>query len=499
MKQILLNCSAVVGLLAVLTLQPCHASDLSEVLFTKGVMHYDLGSYDLAVENLRKAAREDPANLEIRKSLHLAEAKAAQKPSPIALYEDVAKKEPGSYEHRVNLALAFYLRADMDRALASIDEANRLFPQNGEVLFYRGLIKLKKRAFREAIEDLQRARGLDPRLAQGAMFYEAVGLHKLRDRKAAGKLFWKVIAANPLTDYAVAASRYVQRLAIKRFSANLTTGVEYDTNVIIEGEENTLGVPLNVPDEEQFRFPFSALLDYRFLNFGRWTFGARYGLFASVHDDSNDMNMLSNFGEVYAVWRTPKWYIRPFYSYRNIVLDMEHYSDTHALGGSIMYFAPYNLAPELNFRWQNKEYHFATMDASDPDGTALRGEFNQYLLLQGGRGYVKAGIGLKGEETDGENLEYKSFLALAGFQYQLPWRMRFNFDFEYQNREYEHVHTVFGKERDEQRYYFAWELTKALVHGLEMKGRIVHIRNDSEIGDYDYDRQVYSLLMSWRY
>ena len=479
--------------------KPSFGSDLSTVLFTKGQMYYSLGRYGSACENFREAAREDPANLEIRKFLYLAEAKAAHKPSAIAVYEEAIKKEPRSYEPYLNLAIVLYLEGEMVRAQASIENANRLSPHRGETLFFRGIISLKRGAIREAIEDLQQARRLEPRLEQGAMLYEALGLYELGDRNAAAKLFRKVVAANPLNAHANYASNYLQRTDIKRFSAKLATGVEYDTNVIIIGDENTLGVPLDVPDKEQFRIPFSVLLNYRFLDVGRWYFGARYDLFASIHEKSNDMNVISNLGEIYGVWRAPKYYIRPFYHYRNITLDSERYSDNHTLGGSFRYFARHNLAPGLYFRWQHRNYHNPTTDASDPDGQYFRGYFNQYLFLQRGRGYIRAGLGGDGSLTDGDNMDYTSFLVLAGFQYQLPWQIRFQFDFEYQDRPYSNVHTTFGKKRHDLRYFFAWELSRPIARGFELSGRITQLRNDSNIGDYDYDRQIFSLLLSWRY
>jgi len=479
--------------------QPCLASDLSEVLFTKGMIYYDQGRYEEAARNLREAAREDPANLEIRRYLYQAEAKAAGKPSGSAVYEEAVKKEPRSAGNHLNLAVALSLEGQEDRALAAVEEANRLSPGNAEILFYRGLIRLKKRALREAIADFQQARGLDARLAQGTMFYEATALAKLGESQAAGALFRRVVEANPMTDYATQATEISRAAEVRRFSLRLTTGVEYDTNVTLEGNKNTLGVPLDLPDKGQFRFPLSTLLDYRFLDVGEWSFGGRHGFYASFHDRSNDMNVISNLAELYGVWRRPNWYARPFYYFQSVFLDADHLSDTHSLGGNIMYLAPYNLAPEVYFRWQHKEYHSPTIDTNDPDGMNLRGEYNQYYLLQGGRGYLRAGIGWEGERTHGENMDYTAFLVLAGLQYQLPWELTFNFDFEYQNRSYMHPNTIFGMERDDLRYSLAWQLTKPLGNGFDLRGRVAHIRNDSNIGDYDYDRQIYSLLLSWSY
>lgn len=499
MRGIVLLLGAFSAFAGILAARSSFASDLSEVLFTKGVMYYDQGRYQEAAQNLREAAREDPSNLEIRKYLHQAEAKAAGKPSGTAVYEDAVKKEPGAARNHLNLAVALAMEGQYDRAVAAIEEANRLSPRNGEILFYRGLIRFKKEAFREAVADFKEARNLEPRLAQGAMFYEAAALSKLGESQAAGVLFQRVVETNPMTDWATQATELSRAAEVKKFSLKLTTGVEYDTNVTLEGNKNILGVPLDLPDKGQFRFPLSALVDYRFLDLGEWSFGGRYGFYGSFHDRSSDMNVISNLAELYGVWRRPNWYIRPFYYFQSVFLDADHMSDTHTLGGNIMYLAPYNLAPEFYFRWQHKEYHFPTIDANDADGMNLRGEYNQYYLLQGGRGYLRAGIGMEADRTHGENLDYTAFLVLAGLQYQLPWELTFNFDFEYQNRSYMHSNTIFGVERDDLRYSFAWQLARPLGNGFDLKGRIAHIRNDSNIGDYDYDRQIYSLLLSWSY
>jgi hypothetical protein len=96
-------------------------------------------------------------------------------------------------------------------------------------------------------------------------------------------------------------------------------------------------------------------------------------------------------------------------------------------------------------------------------------------------------------------MDYTALLLLAGAQYILPWDLRFNFDFEYQSRSYGHVHSIFDTQREDLQYSFAWQLSKPLGRGFEVTGRIAHIRNDSNIGDFDYNRQIYSLLFSWNY
>lgn len=475
------------------------ASDLSEVLMSKGIMYYDKGQYLEAAQTLGEALKEDPGQLEIRKYLFLAKARASGKASGSELLRAQAKEKPEDPRLRLDLAAALYVEGFLAEALENLEQAHRLDPGLAEVFFFRGLVRLKMGQPREAVEDLQKARALEPKLVQASMFYEGLGLRQMRQHEAARSMFQRVAEINPMTGYAMEANELGSVGAGPRFTAKLTTGVEYDTNVTIEGRRNSLGVPLDVQDRFQVRFPFSALLDYRFLDLGEWSFGGRYGFYASVHDDSSDMNVLSNTAELYGVWRRAEWYLRPFYYYQSVLLGGDQLSDTHSAGASLMYYGPYNLAPEIYLRGQSRQYNFPTQDRSDPDSWNLRAEYNQYYLLQGGRGYIRAGLGLEGNQADGSNLDYRSFLVLAGLQYQLPWKLQFNFDFEYQKRSYDRVHTLFGVEREDNQYSMAWQLSRPLGKGFEVKGRMAFIRNDSNIGDFDYDRQIYSLLFSWSY
>jgi len=497
------RCISLLGVWVILiglgTCQTGWASDLSEVLFTKGIMYYDQGRYDLALENLREALREDPANLEIRKFVYQAEARTTGKPSPIAVFEEAVKRDPRSAKNHLNLAAALILEGQNERAMGSIEEANRLTPNNSEILFFRGLIRFRQGAFRDSISDFRQARSVDARMAQGAMYYEATAMMKLQERETAQDLYRQVMIANPATDYAVEAAKFAQDTERRRFSATITTGVEYDTNVTLVGRENTLGVPLDLPDRFQLRFPISALLDYRFYDVGQWSFGGRYGFYTSFHDESSDFNMINNLAELYGVWRSGGWYARPFYYYQSSFLGGDQLSDTHSIGGNLMYYTPYNLAPELYIRAQTRDYHFATTNDSDPDSGNLRGEFNVYYLLPGGQGYFRGGLGMEGNLADGDNMDYTAFLLLAGFQYQLPWKLLFNFDFEFQKRSFSRTNTIFGIQQDDHQYSFAWQLSRPIGYGVEAKARVAHIRNDSNIGDLDYDRQIYSLLFSWSY
>lgn len=475
------------------------ASDLSEVLFAKGMMKFDQGLYGDAVKAFQGALQEDPANLDTRTYLYLARARAAGAASVVRFMEGEARRKPQQWQAHLDLACALFMEGSTDRAFGAIEEAAKLAPMNAEVLFSRGLIRMRLGQLKEAVADLQQARQLDPKMAQGTMFYEALALKNLGQRDAAKTVFNRVVQANPLTGYAVEAAEQTRTEPWTRFSARIGTGVEYDTNVTLEGRSNSLGMPLKAWERFQVRFPLSALLDYRFADWGEWSFGARYGFYAGIHNKNNDMDVVNNMAELYGIWRKGQWGLRPFYYYQSVLLGSEQFSDTHSIGASLTYRAPYDLVPEIYVRGQSREYHFSTMEKSDPDSFNMRMEYNQYYLLQGGNGYLRAGVGWEGNQAEGSNLDYRAVLLLGGIQYQLPWKLQFNFDFEYQRRSYERVHSLFGVERDDQQYTLAWQLSRPLGRGLEVKGRLAHIRNDSSIGDFDYHRQIYSLLFTWNY
>ena len=78
--------------------------------------------------------------------------------------ETAVRLQPQLGEARAALGLFYYLcLRDYDRALTELNEAHSLSPNDGNALFYIGLVKRRQGKLNEAIDFLERATTLDPR------------------------------------------------------------------------------------------------------------------------------------------------------------------------------------------------------------------------------------------------------------------------------------------------------------------------------------------------
>lgn len=78
--------------------------------------------------------------------------------------ETAVRLQPQLSEAHSALALFYYMcQQDFDRALLELEEARKYSPNDGNVLFYTGLVKRRQGKLDEAIELLKRATLIDPR------------------------------------------------------------------------------------------------------------------------------------------------------------------------------------------------------------------------------------------------------------------------------------------------------------------------------------------------
>lgn len=86
--------------------------------------------------------------------------KSGQIEQAILLYERVLRKNPYFANAYYNLATAYFLKNDVEKSALNLEAFLKLYPNDAEVLYNLGCLKLRLGTHKEALSYFQRAEGL---------------------------------------------------------------------------------------------------------------------------------------------------------------------------------------------------------------------------------------------------------------------------------------------------------------------------------------------------
>lgn len=113
--------------------------------------------------------------------------------------------------------------------------------------------------------------------------------------------------------------------------------------------------------------------------------------------------------------------------------------------------------------------------------------------------YIKAGYLYDMEDAHGANWNYEGNKVTAGFQYTFPKDIRLNTDYEYKRVRYGKTNIFFDEKRRDIDRAVNVVLSKEVKGNLTLSLEYLRSDNKSNIALYDYEKNLYSVGLSWRW
>jgi tetratricopeptide (TPR) repeat protein len=402
-----------------------------------------------------------------------------------------------------------------------------------ELYIAQGIEKINSGNFREAVELLKKSLELRPDNPE-AEFYSGVAYSRVGELSRAEKMFQKikteeVYASNvylelgriyyawkeckrtdkyltifkALADddvqkgYADAMIErcYEQEDAEKPYKLNLTTGVQYDTNVILESTNP-------VTDEELRGDDGRAVV---LINAGARVFKNRdvtakvdYNFYQSFHFDLTRFNVHYHSIEP-TIELTQSDIIRPSTGYKFEYV----YFDNDTYGFSHKWFTKVNLKESEHYSidgiYEFKENHYRDTETYTTNSDR-KGHQHIYGIKQNfERDKTKGDIHYYYDRNNAKEDEWSysgdNVGAVVGYRLMEPLVIQVSADFT--RRKHKEEYPLFDEKRiDEmQRYSFKihYSVTDRIVATLSES----YTRNDSNLADYDYRRNIIGLLLTY--
>jgi len=527
-------CLANAWLLAGAPTQAVAQQSEADVFVAQAILAYDARKYDEALALLKEALTLDPRNVEALYYSGLVLMAQQKTDQAVEVLEKARALAPRDLSILFLLGVAHFALERYDQAEGPLTLVFNERPQTEGIGYYVGLIRYRKKDYQGALKAFRAETSKNPNIQQLVKFYSGLTLAILglpEQAVAEVDAALRLQTGSALTGPAerIRDSLATARDAERRFHADVRVGFLYDSNVAVVPQ------PSHDPTGEAIRRRKTATsgeiaalrLEYAWLRTGPWESTVTYSFFQTYNNRLPDFNVQNHLVAGALSYRAAigamPFQVGAQYSWDYLSLGNDDFLQRHTatMFGTLVENQG-NLTTVLG-RFQNKDFYATPGQLEDEDRDArnwMVGLTHVFRFAQD-KHYIRVGYQFDYEKADGRNYSYAGNRFLAGGQYTLPWgSTRLKYDFDLHERHYLHANTLLPvvnpgtREREdfEQNHVVRVEQVLAANIGpasigcaptapcpLTLAAEYQRTVAESNLPIFAYNRNVWSLTLSWQY
>lgn len=504
---------------------PSYAADNSPASpgeFEKGLAEYEAENYEEALGHFEKAYGEKPEDARTALYLGLTHREMQDYAEAVKFFRKAVSISPSTPNAEFLLADVLYATGSYEEALTAADAAVSLKEQPARSQYLKGEVLLKLKRYKEAIEAFRQAGQLDASLTQQADFQIATVYMEEKDYGKARETFKGLITVDPTSDWAVFSKDYLEALdkVPKRYRLEIGAGYQYD--------DNALAVPLNtslvpVSRQKDWKQVYSLFGEYTVLETGPWDLKTSYLFNAGIYNKDNyvenngakifSQDTISHTVSVMPSYNTAKGVASLLFSYNYLEVDYTKYWQSVLLNPSYTFVISGNHFGQVYARYRN-DYEFFNFFqkkfGSEPDRSDDRSANNvgaglgYFYTFADGRGLFNARAELESNSAAGSNWDFTGTRGTVGLLYPLiNNRLKANILGDIYHQGFSNVDytddPTSPKKRSDTTFTAQASLTYTVCRPLDIIWSYNYIRDESNIGVYNYSRNLYTLSLEYRF
>jgi tetratricopeptide (TPR) repeat protein len=463
------------------------------VYYDLGVFAFEDGDYKGALENFTMALNYEPNNSVY---LHYL-GKTFFKKDLLQEAEETLQKalniDPDLPDLKYDLAHLYYKQTDYFKAANLFMDVSKEEPNNVLANYYAGISLYKIKDYKTAADYFISAADKSPTVKENGYYYAGICYYNSGNLDSALKKFeyLKNESENELLKQN--SEKYIKNISIQKrinrpYSLYAKFSFQYDDNVMLDPLDQDL-----FTDEEDSLMEFYLSGTYDFIKKDTYKLGAGYSHYQTQYFDLTDYNLIGSTLNLYA-----KYKLSPFTLGFNI-LPAKYWVDNDKYLESLQ-FRP-EISYEFNKRlkaFANYSYHIVNhLQNDDKDGYTHGVFVKMQYRLAGNFGFVFAGMGFDDFNADHPDEDYNRFKTSAGISIKGPLDIYISLTGQFDNKQYDNIDTFYAVERDDNKYFGAVSLTRNIIYDwLSISLEYNHTRNDSNISDFDYKKNVGKLILT---
>jgi tetratricopeptide (TPR) repeat protein len=424
----------------------------------KGKTLYELARYDEALASLKQAEALDPAIADLKNDIALTHFTLGNYLESSLLYSEISAQKPSDALSHYRAGISFFKLENYEEALGFLLNASEKSPS------------IKPNGYYHAAVCYYKTGGID----KAVEYFEYV-----RDRSGD-----ETLARN--------ASVWLEQIATVRkaqkpYQLYLNAGREYDDNVRLLPDDVDIGA-----DEEDWLTSAFFSGRYNFSNNKGLIFRTEYDHYQSWYDEVDEYDMTISMFILGPIYLRPPFSFGFSYLPSLYWVDGEDYLNQHQFKPDITWQIRDDLIAGISYRYSMNDYQ----DDDFKDGHTNEVSLNtEYRFLDGEGG---AYVSLTYEDFSASHPDeyYTRLKALASLSLKIFWDIDLGMQVRYSDKKHDHVDSVYGIERNDDRYGGQIAISRNIYKWLNGGFKFDYSKNDSNILSYEYERRIYSLFLS---
>lgn len=483
--------ATLVTLAAVLVVSDgAHASEQSELLYSRGMVALQAENYSAALADFDRAVQADPRDASALFYRGLTRGRLKDYNGAISDLRAAIDLNPGLDEASLELGVALVQSGRYREAIPWLERAQAAPDLEAQASLFLGIARLRTDDLAGAQTAFDRVARREGTLQIPATYYLGVIAYQQGRFDDAGALFTKVAAAQPESEMGREASAFldVAGRRARRYSLYGALSLEYDSNVALAPGNQTVDVALGVSDQADGRVTINAGGRYRFVDDADAKLSAGYDFFQGLQFSLTEFNLMDNRLHAEGLRQWGAWELAGLVSY-------DYYNRD---GDSFL--SQVNATPQLTYHWDGPAatavlYRLRWNDYLQQPYTGLLTAivqnvgFRQLFYLGGLSRYILLGYQYENQDTTeaaGAAYAYNGNMIEAGFGWDFPWALGLQALYLYNHNDYAAASD--GRVDDEQRGYLV--LTKAVTDFLTLGATFYADVDNSTKVEFSYNRYV---------
>jgi hypothetical protein len=397
------------------------------------------------------------------------------------------------YETAMTRGSFQYETGDYFNAAQSFKQALSIKPSNKDALLWLGMVYSRSGDLENARTTLSTVLKLD-KTDRRALYELALVQYKMKAMDDAGRNFTQVVSSGVEDELTADARRYLDILAARRkgpFTLAVLAGLQHDSNVILEPSNPAV----SGAKQADWRGIASLNAAYAFVKQERTTAEVVYSFYQSAHHNITEFNVqqhsLGADGR-YSFSDAVRGGLA--YRYYYAIVDRDRYSGTHQIVPTLSFTVTPNQSADLSYVYEDRTF-FDTVDFpqnSDRDGTNNSVALTYRVAVSGTLG-ASAGLAYDKDSTtaawwsgDGRKLFGGLAGAVAGIKASL--------DLSFYHKEYSAVFPGYADIRSDRVQEASLHLMKEVGKRISIDISDQYTRNSSNLGPFDYRRNITGLF-----
>ena len=470
---------------------------------TQGISDYRAENYEEALSSLQKARKEDPQSSVAAYYLGITYKQLQNYKEATFHLIDAIKLRPGVKDAFLDLGETYYQLGLNEESLKQLILAEEQQVKPASTAFLKGLVLAKLEKNQEAVDSFKKAKALDASMAQAANYQLGVLLIKEGKREEAGRVFKELVVADPNSDMAQFANQYLEALSRKPEEAKalkLSLGVnwEYDDNVILKPSDQTLAAGISGEHDTRYVSLFRA--EYAPAFSGQFGIKAQYSVYYSDYKKLGSYDVMSHTLAFVPGYTMADSMLNLLLSYNYTWVDDNRYMWAGTASPQYTFMPWPGQMGQMALRYQKKELLKPPFTKNeDRDAQEYAASMGWFSFFAGNKGFVNLKYELNKEDADGINWNYVGNKGNLNIIMPLNDVLKFNVSGEAYYQRYDPNNTNFLKKREDMTWTGSAMLSYEFYKNMDARLQYVYTRGDSNIGIYDYSKNVSSVGVEVRY